>query len=241
MSERIALVTGASRGLGRALALALAQRGCAVALFARSRDALEEVARRVRAHGVPGLAIDGDACDPAAAELCVERVRAELGPLAILVNNAGLFRTAPFVDTGDALWREVVELNLCAAFRFARAAARAMISARRGGTIVNVASAAGRRAFAGNAAYCASKFGLVGLTEVMREELRACGIRVVLACPGRIDTEAWDRCGIDLRAAGIRREAMLRPERVAEWIADAACDSSSLVVDEIALSPPAGC
>jgi 3-oxoacyl-[acyl-carrier protein] reductase len=232
----VALVTGAGRGIGRAVALELARSGHRCGLFARSEDQLEVVREECAQAGSEALAIPGDVAKPAAAlravQACVER----FGRLDVLVNNAGVFRTAGLLETDDELWQQVLRTNLDGAFYMSRAAAAAMIERGEGGTIVNIASIAGREGFAGSSAYCASKFGLVGLSEVLRLELTTHGIHVLCILPGQVDTAAWDSCGLDLDALGIDRAGMMQPADIAALIV-AALASKTTVAEEIVLRP----
>ncbi len=206
-------MTGASRGIGRAIALRLADEGVRLALTARRSADLDETAERVE-----GLGIAADLTEAEEVERLVAAVRAWLGGAPdILVNNAGLFRLAT-VETLDP--RELdrqLDLNLRAPILLARAFLPEMIG-RDAGWLVHIGSVAGRRAFPENAAYAASKFGLRGFHEVLSLELQGTGVSSVLIEPGPVDTEAWDpvagRLGHDLPA----RSQMLRPEEVASRV-----------------------
>lgn len=188
LTGRVALVTGAGRGIGRATALALARAGADVAVLARSEAPIAAVASELRALGVRALAVP---CDVTKADLVagsVERVKRELGRVDILVNNAGVAKSAPFLRTDDALWDETMGVNLTAPFRFARAVLGGMLE-RGWGRIVNVASIAGKVGAAYIAAYTASKHGLVGLTRALAVEVAAKGVTVNAVCPGYVDTD----------------------------------------------------
>lgn len=187
-SARIALVTGGGRGIGRESALALARAGIDVAVLARSEAQIAAVAGEVRAIGRRALAVPCDVTDAKAVAASVERVQRELGPVDVLVNNAGVAKSAPFLRTDDALWEELLAVNLTAPFRFARAVVGGMLE-RGWGRIVNVASIAAKVGAAYIAAYTASKHGLLGLTRALAVEVAPKGITVNAVCPGYVDTE----------------------------------------------------
>lgn len=210
LSGVTALVTGASRGIGRGLALGLAGAGARVLPTARGGPELEAVAERC---GEEPLEADL-AADPGLRAL-VDGVRERLGGApGVLVNNAGVFGLAPAHETSPELLNRHLELNLRAPVLLTRAFLGPMRERGRG-HLLHVGSVAGRRALPGNAAYSASKFGLRGFHEVLRVELRGTGVCSTLLEPGAVDTDAWDglegRLGDDLPP----REAMLDPERVA--------------------------
>lgn len=188
LAGRVALITGAGRGIGRGSALALARAGADVALLARSEDQIAAVAKEARAIGVRALPVPCDVTKADEVAASVERVKRELGRVDILVNNAGVARSAPFLRTDDALWDEIMAVNLTAPFRFARAALGGMLD-RGWGRIVNVASIAGKVGAAYIAAYTAAKHGLIGLTRALAVEVAPKGVTVNAVCPGYVDTD----------------------------------------------------
>jgi 3-oxoacyl-[acyl-carrier protein] reductase len=184
-----ALVTGSSRGIGAAIALELAAAGRPVAVNYRSdRDAGEAIATAVREQGVDAIAIEADVCEPGAADALLEAAEAALGPVAVLVNNAGITADALSLRLTDADWDRVIETNLSAAFRLTRRALGPMIRARFG-RIVNVASVVGVRANAGQANYAAAKAGLIAFTRTVAVEVARRGVTVNAVAPGLIETE----------------------------------------------------
>jgi NAD(P)-dependent dehydrogenase (short-subunit alcohol dehydrogenase family) len=189
LTGRVALVTGASSGLGRRFAHTLAKAGAAVALCARRVDRLDQVASEIAAVGGRALSVALDVTDPASISAALERAAAELGPVTILVNNAGIAATRALLDQSDAEWASVLETNLTGAMRVARAMARHIGLHGRGGVIMNVASIAGLRAAAQVAAYSASKAALISLTQSMALEFARFGIRVNALAPGYIETD----------------------------------------------------
>ncbi len=240
--RKVALVTGAGRGIGHATSIALSRAGYAITMMARSERQLADAVIEVEKEQGFGraLAVIGDVRDEDDCEAAVRKTLESFGRLDVLVNNAGIFRTAPLIESSTEMWKEVLDTNLTGVFLITRAAVRAMAQSHQGGIIVNVSSMAGKLGYPGSGAYCASKFGLGGFSAAIRVELRGHGIRVVLLCPGQVDTHAWDQCGLDLEALGIRRETMMRPEEVAEAIVFAAARSGEAAPEEILLTPRSG-
>jgi gluconate 5-dehydrogenase len=191
IGARIALVTGSSRGIGRALALGLVEAGCSVAVHGRDAGTLEEAAAALAgsARGDARVhAVAFDVTDAAAVEAGVGAVEAELGPIDILVNNAGVQHRSPLLEFPDDAWRRVLDTNLTSAFLVGRAVARGMV-ARGRGKIVNVASLQSELARAGTAPYAASKGGLKMLTRGMCAEWGPSGVQVNAIGPGYFKTE----------------------------------------------------
>jgi len=185
LEGRAALVTGASRGIGRALALGLAQAGADLALAARSKDALEETAGRIRAIGRRAEVIELDVLDVARLPAAVERTVAALGRLDILVNNAGQEQVAESLEVSEALWDRILDVNLKSAFFLSQAAARAMPA---GGAILNVCSLTSAVGIPTAAPYTSSKSGLLGMTRALAAEWAPRGIRVNGLGPGYFRT-----------------------------------------------------
>ena len=212
LAGRVALVTGASRGIGAATAAAVAAAGAHVVLAARDRSALEEVAARIRDAGGRATAVPTDVSDEAAVERLFDAVQ-QVGPVSALVCAAGVLTPAPFAGTTSAMWHETLGVNLTGTFLCCRAAFTAMVSGS-GGRIVNIASLSGVYAtekFPGLAAYNVSKFGVIGLTEAIAVEGKAHGISAICLSPGAVDTEMLRRANPALRPG-------LTPDDVAELI-----------------------
>ncbi len=190
----VALVTGASSGIGEATSLALAGQGAAVALAARRKDRLEEVAASIRARGGTALVIETDVTDQQQAAGAVERTVSELGRLDTLVNNAGLMLLGPVVGAPLDEWQQMVELNVLGVLHCAHAALPHLLTAadaepRRVADVVNISSVAGRFARTGNGVYALTKFGVGAFSESLRQELTARYVRVSLVEPGATATE----------------------------------------------------
>ena len=187
-SGKVALVTGGSRGIGSAIALRLAAMGASVAICGRNRAALEDSAKALEKLEARSFFQVTDVTRAEEVDDLVSKTEATLGPIQILVNNAGIGLFGPAHEKSEADWDRVLDTNLKSVFLVSRAVAPSMI--RRGsGDIINISSLAGKNTFAGGGIYCASKWGLMGLSGCMAEDLREHGIRVSVVCPGSVATE----------------------------------------------------
>jgi NAD(P)-dependent dehydrogenase (short-subunit alcohol dehydrogenase family) len=189
LQGRSALVTGASSGLGRAFAGMLARAGAAVALAARRRDSLEHVRHEIEQTGGKAVAVGMDVTNARSVAEGIREATQQLGRLDVLVNNAGVTLTKPFLDLDEAEWDRQLDTNLKGSFLVAQAAARVMRDQDTGGAIVNIASILGLRVAGQIAAYLSSKAGIVHLTRGMALELARHRIRVNALCPGYIETD----------------------------------------------------
>ena len=201
LDGKVALVTGATGGIGAAIAGALHARGAKVALTGRRAAELEALAARL---GDRAQVFPADLADPAAPAALVERVEAEFGALDILVNNAGLTRDMLALRMGDADWAAVLEVDLSAPFRLARAALRGMMR-RRWGRIVSIASIVGVTGNAGQANYAAAKAGLIGMTKSLAQEVATRGVTCNVVAPGFVATAMTDALGEAQRAKLLER------------------------------------
>ncbi len=231
--RRTAVITGASKGIGAALARRCAADGVQVALIARTRAPLEALATEL------GPLASAHPCDltnaDAVGEVAHEVVATFGGAPDILVNNAGLFQLATVESMSPADFSAVVQTNLIAPFLLTRALLPAMRE-RGSGSIVTLGSIADRAVFPENGAYAASKYGLRALHEAMRMELRGSGVRATLVSPGPVDTPLWDAVNPDERAGFTPRAAMLTAEDVADAIWFALSRPASVNIDELRLS-----
>jgi short-subunit dehydrogenase len=234
-TERYALVTGASSGIGRATALAFAQAGINLALVSRTQSKLEAVAAEATQHGVTVRCYPIDL-------LQVEQVQEKIAaiaavePIDILVNNAGMGYTASLANTPLADWQRVLTLNLTSVFQCIQGILPSMRE-RQQGTIINVSSIAGQQVFPDWGAYCVSKFGLVALSKTLAAEERHHGIRVVTISPGSVNTPIWDT---DTVHADFDRASMLTPETVAQSILYTALLPQDAVIEDLTLMSSVG-
>lgn len=188
LKDEVALVTGASRGIGRAIADALAAAGCMVIGTATSEAGAAAITQRFAEQGAKGRGVVLDVCDAAAADPLVDSIAKEFGKLSVLVNNAGITRDNLAMRMKDADWSAVVDTNLSAVFRLSRAVMRNMMKARHG-RIINITSVVGSSGNPGQANYAAAKAGVEGMTRALARELGSRGITVNAIAPGFIDTD----------------------------------------------------
>jgi len=223
----VAIVTGASRGIGFAIAAELARRGHRLALLARRPQPLEEAARHLA--GAEARTFVCDVREAAQVKSAFEKVLGWAGRADVLVNNAGIGGFGAVHELSDEVWDDTLNTNLRGVFLCSRAVAPQMIR-QRSGYIINISSLAGKNFFAGAAAYCASKWGLMGLTKCMAEDLRGYGIRVTAICPGSVHTEFSPHAGKDPKK-------MLQPEDVARAVGWLLEQSPTSFASEIDLRP----
>jgi NAD(P)-dependent dehydrogenase (short-subunit alcohol dehydrogenase family) len=233
LQNQTALITGASRGIGLAIAQALAAQGCNLILAARDEAALTRISRELVRIKVKVTAHTCDVRDPHSVEALFRMIRKHAKRIDILINNAGIAQANfPVEQLPYPLWKEVMATNLDGMFLVAQAALRTM---KRGGTIVNNLSIAATRVFAGSSAYNASKHGALGLTNTLREELRPKGIRVIGLLPGATDTDIWKT----LWPAAPRRK-MMSATSVAQIVVQAILLPSNAAVENLEILPSAG-
>jgi short-subunit dehydrogenase len=230
LAGKTALITGASSGIGRASALALAQEGANLILTARREKRLEELEAAVRQTGVKSASVIGDATHEETAKASIAAAIKAFGALDILINNVGVGNYKNLVDTSAAEYDEMMDANVRSTFLFTREAAPVMI--RQGsGTIIMISSMAGIYGFAGEAVYCATKFAQVGFAQALDKELRPLGIKVGVICPGGVKTEF--ALGRGRTEKSIAESGMLEPEDVAGAVLLACTQSSNARIIEV--------
>jgi NADP-dependent 3-hydroxy acid dehydrogenase YdfG len=240
-----ALVTGASSGIGEATALALAEQGASVALAARRKDRLEQLAERIRATGGTALVLEVDVTSQQQAAEAVEQTVAALGRLDTLVNNAGVMLLGPAEHAPLEEWQRMVDLNVTGLLYCAHAALPHLLAAAQDGPrqvadMVNVSSVAGRHARAGSAVYNATKFGVGAFSEALRQEVNARHVRVSLIEPGAVETELVGHNRPEVqetvkgRFAGVER---LKSEDIADAIAYVVTRPRHVAINEVLVRP----
>ncbi len=233
LEGRVAVVTGASRGIGCAIAEALVSHGCAVVITSRHLNSVEAVAKRLSHYDARMVPIECDIRDEAAVRKLFNLIGDEFGHLDFLINNAGIFGPAQPIDKTDpAGFRDAVDANLIGTFLCTRYGLPLM---KAGSVIVNNISMAAYQVFPNSAAYIASKMGALGLTNATREDVRKLGIKVMALVPGATDTEIWNQFWPDAP-----RQKMVQPHEVATAVVNALMLPPGTSVDEIRIMPTSG-
>ena len=209
LSGRIALVTGGGRGIGRAIAVSLANLGADVAISGRSADVLEDTAKAIRTAGRRAVTVICDVAERSQVDEMVARVKKDLGDPLILVNNAGIAGSAKLTETTDDMWEAMMRVNATGAFYCLRAVLPSMLEAK-WGRVINMASIAAKAGAPYIAAYTASKHAMLGLTRAVAAEVANRGITVNAVCPGYVDTEMTDRSAAFITARTGRSETEAR-------------------------------
>ena len=233
LAGTVALITGASRGVGLATALALVRVGAAVGLVARDPERLEEARRQVEAAGGRVVASSADVTDADGLLRAVQQTEAELGGVDVLIANAGIGRYGPLEEMAVEEWRRVIETNLTGAYLAVRAALPT-IRRRGGGHVVAISSGAGKRGYPNMTAYCASKFGLQGFMDALAAELASEPIKCTTIVPGSILTDFGVRTREDRLKSG---DKFLEPEDVAEAIVQMLLQPDRAWTQEVTLWP----
>jgi len=231
LSGRVALVTGATRGIGRAIALALGREGATVVGTATSDEGAERIRANLAEAGCAGTGIRLDVTDAAATEAALADIESRFGPVAILVNNAGITRDNLLLRMKDDEWDAVMATNLKAVFRLSKAVLRGMMKAR-GGRIIQIGSVVGTSGNPGQANYAAAKAALVGFTKSLAQEVGSRGVTVNCVAPGFIDTDMTKALSEEQRRTLLSRIPLARlgsPEDVAEAVAYLASPRASYV------------
>jgi NADP-dependent 3-hydroxy acid dehydrogenase YdfG len=241
LDGKVALVTGASSGIGEATAIALAREGAAVALGARRADRLESLRERIEADGGRAAAIEVDISDEAAARAFVEGAREQLGGVDILVNNAGVMLLGPVTGADTAEWKRMVDVNLLGLL-YCTHAALPIMAEQGSGHIVNLSSVAGRNANLGSAVYNLTKWGVGGFSEALRQEALHAGIRVTIIEPGFVETELQGHNQNPMVQDQIKKMEeqigdLLQAEDIAEAITYAVTRPQHVSINEVLVRP----
>lgn len=235
LEGKVALVTGGSRGIGEAIALRLAEQGADVAVCAsRSLERAQEVATRIETTGRKSLALQADVADEEAVTGLFKQIEDKLGPVGILINNAGINRDGLMMRLKPEDWDAVLNVNLRGAYLCTKVAARPMMKAR-SGRIVNISSVVGLRGNAGQANYAASKAGLIGLTKSTAREFASRGITVNAVCPGYIPTEMTEGIPEDAKEALLAQIPLGRmgsPHEIAAAVGFLASDDAAYITGQ---------
>jgi 3-oxoacyl-[acyl-carrier protein] reductase len=236
LAGRVAIVTGGTRGIGFAIAAWLAEHGASVVVSGRDADRLNAAVKALAKDGAPIAGLAGDAARREDADRLVETARERFGRVDVLVNNAGITRDGLVIRMKDEDWDRVLEVNLKGAFLMTRAASKAMVRAKRGGRIINIASTAGAMGNAGQANYSAAKAGLIGLTKATARELAHWGILVNAVAPGLIETDMAATLPDDAREALLAQVPLKRigsAREVAEMVGFLAGDGAAYVTGQV--------
>ena len=233
LRSRTALITGATRGIGKAIAQALAAEGCNLIVTARNESALTKLSRELQRHKIRVVTYPCDVRDPYSVDALFRAIRREFRTLDILINNAGVAHpNLPVDQLPYPVWKDVLATNLDGTFLITQAA---LVIMKRGATIVNNLSVAATRVFAGSAAYNASKHAALGLTNTLREELRPKGIRVIAVLAGATDTDIWKTLWPEAP-----RQKMLSPQTVAKAVIEAILLPPNATVERLEIRPTIG-
>jgi len=236
MSEKVALVTGASRGIGKAIALELARAGMHVAVnFAGNRESAEAVAAQIRDMGRKSITVQADVADAAAVEAMFQEVEQQLGPVLILVNNAGITRDNLLLRMKEAEWDQVLDTNLKGVFLCTKQALRPMMKAR-WGRIINITSVSGVMGNPGQANYSAAKAGIIGLTKTTAREVASRGITVNAVAPGFIETDMTAALGEEMHRQLVQQIPLGRfgqASEVASLVRFLASEESSYITGQV--------
>lgn len=225
---KTALITGASRGIGRAIAVAFANEGAALAVSARSLDSLESLAKEITDSGGRALAVPLDVTDPDSIVEAKARVTEVLGTVQILVNNAGIAKSVKVLAMDDDHWQRHLDVNLTGAFRVTRAFLPPMVEAG-WGRVINIASTAAKVGFQYTAAYCASKHGLLGFTRALALEMARVGVTVNAICPGFVRTDMASEA-----ARNIAKKTGKSEREAAQWLEARSPQNRLMEPDEVA-------
>ena len=214
LQDKVAIVTGAARGIGKAVAVALAKEGVNVGMIARSEDALQQVAKEIESHGVKAAYAVANVSNLAQVQQAAAHLKKELGLADILINNAGVGKFEKLVDMDPADFKDIVDINVMGTFYVSHTIVPQLIE-KNAGDVINISSTNGLNGAATSSAYSASKFGVIGLTESLAAEVRRNNIRVTALAPSTIATDLADALNL---VPDDKRDQYMHPEDIAEYI-----------------------
>ena len=232
MSPTVALVTGATAGIGRAIASALGREGYRVGVIARTTAKVDQTVAELERRGVTAAGAAADVGDPTQVSIAVDRIVGRLGPVHTLVNNAGVGYLKPLVELSLEEWDRTMSTNLRSLYLVTRSVLPGMLE-RRDGAVVNIASLAGRNPLIGGTAYAASKHAVLGFSKSLMLEVRKQGVRVIAICPGSVETGF----GADRTVPRVSQSGLLLPEDVAQAVVNALKLPANALMSEIDLRP----
>lgn len=232
LKDKVIWITGSGRGIGRASALALAAEGARIVVSARTQKEIDEVAAEIHAKSGNALALQCDVSDKAQIAALINKVKKKWGAVDILINNAGIGIFKKLINTTEQDWDSMMDINLKSAFLCSHAVLQDMID-KGSGHIINVVSVAGKQPYYNCGGYCASKYGLLGFTDVLRMETRKHGIKVTAFLPGATDTVIWGNAHVD-------RTKMMKPDQVAECLVTICAGDGRSMTEEVVLRPAEG-
>ncbi|MNH77831.1 Sepiapterin reductase [compost metagenome] len=214
LTQKNALITGAGKGIGRAVAIALAKEGVNLGLIARTESDLKDLAQELQSeYGIKVSIAPADISNSAEAEASAAKIKQDLGSVDILINNAGIAKFGTLLEMDPEEWKRILDVNVMGTYNVTRAVLPDLV-AQNSGDIINVASTAGERGFATGSAYCASKFALMGMTESLAQEVRKHNIRITALTPSTVNTDLASNAGLKIGD----EDRMMQPEDVADLV-----------------------
>jgi len=232
LRDKVIWITGSGRGIGKACAMSLAAEGARVVVSSRTQKEIDAVAEEINANNGKTLAIPCDVSDKDQIADLVSQVKDKWGNVDILINNAGIGIFKKLLDTTEQDWDSMMDINLKSAFLCSRAVLQDMMD-KGSGHIINVVSVAGKQPYFNCGGYCASKYGLLGFTDVLRMEARKHGIKVTAFLPGATDTVIWGNANVD-------RAKMMTPDQVAKCLVSICAGDPRSMTEEVVLRPAEG-